>query len=52
MRNFSQTVPRMSAATSRFLYACRNEQLTHSSDPLIREHLNIPYSPKTSVAVY
>jgi phage terminase large subunit-like protein len=40
VKDFPQTVSRMSAATSGFLDACRNGQLSHSSHPLIGEHLN------------
>ncbi len=40
MRDFPQTVSRMSAATAGFLDACRNGQLSHSGHPLIGEHLN------------
>lgn len=40
VRDFPQTVSRMGAATSGFLDACRNAQLTHSGHPLIGEHLN------------
>lgn len=40
VKDFPQSVTRMSAATSGFLDACRNGQLTHSGHPLIGEHLN------------
>ncbi|WP_338134365.1 terminase TerL endonuclease subunit [Mycolicibacterium nivoides] len=36
---FPQTVSRMSAATAEFLTACRNGQLSHSGDALLREHI-------------
>jgi phage terminase large subunit-like protein len=37
---FPQTVSRMSAATSGFLTACRNGQVSHSGHPTLAEHLN------------
>ena len=40
VKDFPQTVSRMSAATSAFLDACRNGQLSHSGHPLVGEHLN------------
>lgn len=36
---FPQTISRMSAATAEFLTACTNEQLTHSADPILAEHI-------------
>jgi phage terminase large subunit-like protein len=40
VKDFPQSISRMSAATAGFLDACRNGQLTHSGHPLIGEHLN------------
>jgi phage terminase large subunit-like protein len=40
VRDFPQSIARMSAATAGFLDACRNGQLSHSGHPLIGEHLN------------
>ncbi len=40
VRDFPQSISRMSAATAGFLDACRNQQLTHSGHPLVGEHLN------------
>jgi phage terminase large subunit-like protein len=40
VKDFPQSISRMSAATSGFLDACRNGQLSHSGHPLIGEHLN------------
>ena len=37
---FPQSVPRMAAATSGFLTAARNGQLTHSGHPILSEHLH------------
>jgi phage terminase large subunit-like protein len=36
---FPQTVPRMTAATSGFLTACRNGQISHSGHRTLAEHL-------------
>jgi phage terminase large subunit-like protein len=40
VKDFPQSIARMSAATAGFLDACRNAQLGHSGHPLIGEHLN------------
>jgi phage terminase large subunit-like protein len=40
VKDFPQSISRMSAATAGFLDACRNAQLTHSGHPLIGDHLN------------
>jgi phage terminase large subunit-like protein len=40
VKDFPQSITRMSAATAGLLTACRNGQLTHSGHPLIGEHLN------------
>lgn len=40
VKDFPQSISRMSAATAGFLDACRNSQLTHSGHPLIGAHLN------------
>jgi phage terminase large subunit-like protein len=40
VRDFPQSIARMSAATAGFLGACRNGQLTHSGHPLVGDHLN------------
>ena len=40
VKDFPQSITRMSAATAGFLDACRNGQLTHSGHPLIGQHLN------------
>jgi phage terminase large subunit-like protein len=40
IKDFPQSIARMSAATSGFLDACRNGQLSHSGHSLIGEHLN------------
>lgn len=40
VKDFPQSISRMSAATAGFLDACRNAQLTHSGHPLIGQHLN------------
>ena len=40
VKDYPQSISRMSAATAGFLDACRNGQLSHSGHPLIGDHLN------------
>jgi hypothetical protein len=40
MVDYPQTVSRMAAATSEFVQACTNNQLTHSGDPVLATHVS------------